>query len=42
MDVGGVMGGLAPLDFENCSKKGCFLSFEWANQILPLLVAPAR
>ena len=23
------LGGLAPLDFKNFSKKGCFLSFEW-------------
>jgi len=28
------------LDFEICSKKGCFLSFEWKNQISPLLAPP--
>ena len=25
----GRQGGLGPLDFENFTKKGCFLSFEW-------------
>jgi len=25
----GGAGGKGPLDFENFSKKGCFLSFEW-------------
>ena len=26
-----------PLNFEKFSKKSCFLSFEWENQILSLL-----
>jgi len=30
MGVGwGARRGLDPLDFENFSKKGCFLNFEW-------------
>jgi len=28
----GGQGGLAPLDFENFSKKGCFLNFEWEKR----------
>jgi len=34
---GGKREALAPLDFENFSKKGCFLSFEWEKQISPHL-----
>ena len=30
--------GKVGLDFENLSKKGCFLSFEWENP--PFLVPP--
>jgi len=33
---------LAPLDFENFTKKGCFLSFEWGKQISPLLAPPGE
>jgi len=29
-----------PLDFEIFSKQGCFPSFEWKNQISPLLAHP--
>ena len=43
MGVGrGGRGAKPPLDFENFSKKGCFLSFEWENQISPLLAPPCK
>jgi len=43
MGVGrGGSGGLGPLDFENFTKKGCFLSFEWEKQISPHLAPPGK
>jgi len=35
-------GGLAAVDFENFSKKGCVLSFEWEKKISPLLALPLK
>jgi len=29
-------------EFENFSKKGCFLSFEWEKEISPLLATPRK
>jgi len=41
MGVGrGIRGSQAPLDFEFFSSKSCFPSFEWENQISPLLAHP--
>jgi len=38
MSEGGCKGTLIPLDFENLSKKGCFLSFEWETTNFTFLV----
>ena len=42
MGVGSGAGVLWPPGFENFSKKGCFLSFEWEKQISPLLATPRK
>jgi len=42
MGVGSGAGVLWPPGFENFSKKGCFLSFEWEKQISPILAQPRK
>jgi len=34
--------GANPLDFENCSRKGCFLTLEWEKTKFTLLSSPRK